>query len=47
MMNPSFDALKLSDEHVAIRAVLRYLCEREIAPHAAEWTSSPGIQTRL
>jgi alkylation response protein AidB-like acyl-CoA dehydrogenase len=35
-MNPSFDALKLSDEHVELRAVLRDLCEREIAPHAAD-----------
>ena len=35
-MNPSFDALKLSDEHVELRAVLRELCEREIAPHAAD-----------
>ena len=25
-MNPSFDALKLSDEYVSIRAVLRDLC---------------------
>lgn len=36
MLNPSFDALKLSDEHVELRAVLRDLCEREIAPHAAD-----------
>ena len=35
-MNPSFDTMKMSDEHVAIRAVLRDLCEREIAPHAAD-----------
>src|SRR5206468_7589413 len=35
-MNPSFDALKLSDEHVELRAVLRELCDREIAPHAAD-----------
>jgi alkylation response protein AidB-like acyl-CoA dehydrogenase len=35
-MNPSFDALKLSDEHIELRAVLRDLCEREIAPHAAD-----------
>jgi alkylation response protein AidB-like acyl-CoA dehydrogenase len=35
-MNPSFDALKLSDEHVELRAVLRDLCEREIAAHAAD-----------
>jgi alkylation response protein AidB-like acyl-CoA dehydrogenase len=35
-MDPSFSALKLSDEHVELRAVLRDLCEREIAPHAAD-----------
>jgi alkylation response protein AidB-like acyl-CoA dehydrogenase len=35
-MNPSFDTMKLSDEHVELRAVLRDLCEREIAPHAAD-----------
>jgi alkylation response protein AidB-like acyl-CoA dehydrogenase len=35
-MNPTFDVLKLSDEHVELRAVLRDLCEREIAPHAAD-----------
>jgi alkylation response protein AidB-like acyl-CoA dehydrogenase len=35
-MNPSFDTLKMSDEHVELRAVLRDLCEREIAPHAAD-----------
>jgi alkylation response protein AidB-like acyl-CoA dehydrogenase len=35
-MNPSFDALKLSDEHIELRAVLRDLCEQEIAPHAPD-----------
>jgi alkylation response protein AidB-like acyl-CoA dehydrogenase len=35
-MNPSFDAMKMSDEHVELRAVLRDLCEREIAPHAGD-----------
>ncbi|MDT5258348.1 MAG: hypothetical protein QOD10_3428 [Mycobacterium sp.] len=35
-MNPSFDAMKISDEHVELRAVLRDLCEREIAPHAGD-----------
>jgi alkylation response protein AidB-like acyl-CoA dehydrogenase len=28
--------MKMSDEHVELRAVLRELCEREIAPHAAD-----------
>ena len=36
--NPSFDAFKLSDEHNELRAVLRDLCEKEIAPYAAEST---------
>ncbi|MBY0289576.1 MAG: acyl-CoA dehydrogenase [Mycobacteriaceae bacterium] len=34
--NPSFDAFKLSDEHAELRAVLRDLCDKEIAPHAAD-----------
>ncbi len=34
--NPSFDAFKLPDEHQELRAVLRDLCEKEIAPYAAD-----------
>ncbi|WP_099038857.1 acyl-CoA dehydrogenase family protein [Mycobacterium neglectum] len=34
--NPSFDAFKLSEEHIELRAVLRDLCDKEIAPHAAD-----------
>ena len=34
--DPSFDLFKLSDEHNELRAVLRALCEKEIAPYAAE-----------
>ncbi|KUH89314.1 MULTISPECIES: acyl-CoA dehydrogenase [unclassified Mycobacterium] len=34
--NPSFDAFRLSDEHNELRAVLRDLCEKEIAPYAAD-----------
>lgn len=34
--NPSFDVFKLSDEHNELRSVLRDLCEKEIAPHAAD-----------
>ncbi|MCT7660910.1 acyl-CoA dehydrogenase [Mycobacterium deserti] len=34
--DPSFDAFALSDEHRELRAVLRDLCEKEIAPHAAD-----------
>ena len=34
--NPSFDAFKLPDEHIELRAVLRDLCEKEIAPYAAD-----------
>ena len=34
--NPDFDLFKLSDEHNELRTVLRDLCEKEIAPYAAE-----------
>ncbi|WP_006244343.1 acyl-CoA dehydrogenase [Mycolicibacterium tusciae] len=34
--NPSFDAFKLADEHLELRAVLRDLCDKEIAPYAAD-----------
>ena len=34
--NPSFDLFQLSDEHNELRTVLRDLCEKEIAPHAAD-----------
>ena len=34
--NPSFDAFQLADEHKELRSVLRDLCEKEIAPHAAD-----------
>jgi alkylation response protein AidB-like acyl-CoA dehydrogenase len=34
--NPAFDVFKLPDEHNELRAVLRDLCEKEIAPHAAD-----------
>jgi len=34
--NPSFDLFKLSDEHEELRTVLRALCDKEIAPYAAE-----------
>ncbi len=34
--NPSFDVFQLPDEHNELRAVLRDLCEKEIAPHAAD-----------
>jgi alkylation response protein AidB-like acyl-CoA dehydrogenase len=34
--NASFDLFKLPDEHLELRAVLRDLCEREIAPHASD-----------
>lgn len=36
MVNPSFDVFQLSDEHNELRSVLRDLCEKEIAPHAAD-----------
>src|SRR5882724_6426567 len=34
--NPDFDLFKLSNEHLELRSVLRDLCEKEIAPHAAD-----------
>ena len=34
--NPDFDLFTLSDEHKELRAVLRDLCEKEIAPYAAD-----------
>jgi alkylation response protein AidB-like acyl-CoA dehydrogenase len=34
--NPSFEAFKLADEHNELRSVLRDLCEKEIAPYAAD-----------
>lgn len=34
--NPSFDVFQLSDEHVEMRKVLRDLCDKEIAPYAAD-----------
>jgi len=34
--NPSFDAFKLPDVHQELRSVLRALCEKEIAPYAAD-----------
>jgi alkylation response protein AidB-like acyl-CoA dehydrogenase len=34
--DPSFDLFRLPDEHNELRAVLRDLCETQIAPHAAD-----------
>jgi hypothetical protein len=34
--NPSFDIFQLPEEHNELRAVLRDLCEKEIAPYAAD-----------
>ena len=34
--NPDFDLFRLPDEHIELRAVLRDLCEKEIAPYAAD-----------
>jgi alkylation response protein AidB-like acyl-CoA dehydrogenase len=39
--NPDFDVFKLPDEHNELRAVLRDLCEKEIAPHAADVDEKP------
>ncbi|PND54186.1 acyl-CoA dehydrogenase [Mycobacterium sp. ENV421] len=35
-LDAQFDPFKLSDEHNELRSVLRDLCEKEIAPHAAD-----------
>ena len=34
--NPSFDVFKLPEEHDELRAAIRALAEKEIAPHAAD-----------
>src|SRR4051794_21568937 len=39
--NPSFDVFKLPEEHDELRAVLRDLCEKEIAPYAADVDDKP------
>ena len=41
--NPSFDVFKLADEHNELRAVLRDLCEKEIAPYAADVDEKPRV----
>ena len=39
--NPDFDVFKLPDEHNELREVLRDLCEKEIAPYAADVDEKP------
>ena len=39
--NPDFDVFKLPEEHDELRAVLRDLCEKEIAPYAADVDEKP------
>ena len=34
--NPAFDLFQLPEEHQELRAAIRALCEKEIAPHAAD-----------
>src|SRR5262249_29472908 len=34
--NPDFDVFKLPEEHDELRAVLRDLCDKEIAPYAGD-----------
>ncbi|BCO99372.1 acyl-CoA dehydrogenase [Mycobacterium intracellulare] len=36
MTDPSFDLFRLPEQHLELRQVLRDLCEKEIAPHAAD-----------
>jgi hypothetical protein len=40
--NPSFDVFKLADEHNELRALLRDLCEKEIAPYPSASADEPG-----
>lgn len=40
--NPDFDLFRLPDEHNELRAVLRDLCEKEIAPYANTGSGSFG-----
>ena len=44
--NPDFDVFKLPEEHDELRAVLRDLCEKEIAPFAAEVDAKPAFPMR-
>ena len=39
--HPSFDLFKLPEEHDELRAAIRALAEKEIAPHAAEVDEKP------
>src|SRR5690349_789972 len=39
--NSSFDVFKLPEEHIELRAVLRDLCEKQIAPYAADVDEKP------
>jgi alkylation response protein AidB-like acyl-CoA dehydrogenase len=39
--NPSFDLFKLPEEHDELRVAIRALCEKEIAPYAAEVDQQP------
>lgn len=41
-MTTDFDLFKLSDEHNELRAVLRDLCETQIAPYASSRNSWTG-----
>ena len=34
--DPSFDVFRLPEEHDELRVAIRALCEKEIAPHAAD-----------
>ena len=39
--NPSFDLFQLPEEHQELRAAIRALSEKEIAPHAADVDEKP------
>ena len=40
MARPSFNLFTLPEEHHDLRTAVRGLAEKEIAPHAAQWTST-------
>lgn len=44
--NPSFDLFQLPEEHQELRAAIRALAEKEIAPMPPTWTSGPGFPRR-
>ncbi len=44
--NPSFDLFQLPEEHQELRAAIRALAEKEIAPHAADVDEKLAVPRR-